>query len=130
MVAQDVTLSCYSEDGRVMLLHIEAEAEAESRESPDEHQKLLTHHGSNKGLANEDTISFRHALNVIQSQKLSDRSIVLKILRCSTAIATTLTLSECPTCLRIFAALPSNQAPTRPSRCMLLQKSALTPVNG
>ena len=79
MVVQDVTLSCKSEDGRVMLLHIEAEAEAESRESPNEHQKLLTHHGSNKGLANEDTISFWHALKMIESQKLSDRSIVLKM---------------------------------------------------
>ena len=57
MVVQDVTLSCMSEAGRVILLHIEAEAEAESRESPDDQQKLLARHGSNKGLANEDTIS-------------------------------------------------------------------------
>ena len=83
MVVQDVALSCMSEAGRVILLHIEAEAEAESREWPDaatyRDQKLLERHGSNKGLAKDDTISFRHALNMMEFQKLSGRSIILKM---------------------------------------------------
>ena len=83
MVVQDVALSCMSETGRAIQVHIEAEAEAESREWPDaatyRDQKLLERHGSNKRLESDDAISFRHALNMIQSQKLSDRSIVLKM---------------------------------------------------
>ena len=84
MVVQDVALSCMSETGRVIQVHIEAEAKAESRELewPDAtycDQKLLERHGSNKGLAKDDTISFRHALNMMELQKLSGRSIMLKM---------------------------------------------------